>query len=174
MSRYDPKHTPTNREHLAKLDAFGVDQFCEWILDGKMQREIAEHLEITPSSVTLWIYSDEARLERIKEVKKLAAHAWDELAVETLRKAKTPIELGVARELAHHYRWRAGKINHREYGDRLKIDDETPKDQSILTTAQRIRAMLEEIERTTDGPANSPMDATAPASDPAPVLDKPA
>lgn len=125
--------TPTNLEHLAKLDAFGIDRFCEWILDSKNQRELAQYLGVTSASVTLWIYMDEARTNRVKDVRKLAAAGWDELAEETLKAAKTPHELGVARELAHHYRWRAGKINHREYGDRQKPEgDDDDKENKLI------------------------------------------
>ena len=32
------------------------------------------------------------------------------------------MDLAKARELAHHYRWRAAKIAPREYGDRVQVD----------------------------------------------------
>ena len=47
---------------------------------------------------------------------------WDERAGDVIQQAADPFELAKAKELAHHYRWRASKIAPRDYGDRIQAD----------------------------------------------------
>jgi len=47
---------------------------------------------------------------------------WDEMATQKIEDADTDFQLTQARELAHHYRWRASKIAPKEYGDKQQVD----------------------------------------------------
>ena len=51
----------------------------------------------------------------------MAARVWDDRAEAVLRDASDLFELAKAKELAHHYRWRASKIAPRDYGDRTVL-----------------------------------------------------
>lgn len=51
------------------------------------------------------------------------ASYWEEKAESCIADAADEFELKKARELAHHYRWRAAKIAPREYGDKLEVNN---------------------------------------------------
>jgi len=48
-----------------------------------------------------------------------SARFWDEKAARVIEAAPDKFELERARELAHHYRWRAKAIAPRDYGDKV-------------------------------------------------------
>jgi len=56
----------------------------------------------------------------------MAAAAWDEKSELLLTNAKDNFELMKAKELAHHYRWRAKAIAPRDYGDK-QVDQDKGK-----------------------------------------------
>lgn len=100
-----------------KLDAYGVDQICEDICEGKMLIHIAEHIGVSRGSMLNWMMADPEREAQINRYRTMMARLWDEKAEEVLSEAKTQLELTKARELAQHYRWRASKTAP-EYNDR--------------------------------------------------------
>ena len=105
-----------------KLNAIGIDAICEHIGDGKSLTSIAREADVSIGSLTAWLNADAERSARAREVRADTARLWDEKAEEEIRRATDPFELGIARELAHHYRWRAAKIAPREYGDKLQSE----------------------------------------------------
>lgn len=93
------------------LDFYGVDWLCDLILDGKTLTAIAEEATVNVSVLVRWIAADEQRSARVNTARRQAGATWDALAEDAISKATTPHQLAVARELAHHWRWRASKID---------------------------------------------------------------
>lgn len=91
-----------------------------------------------------WLASDSERSARAREARISAAQVWDEKAETVLEDKEVDIQR--ARELASHYRWRASKINPREYGDKLQVDNTHTvlnlSDEEIRRRAARIEAEL--------------------------------
>lgn len=109
---------PSNITQL--LDQAGVDTICSLILDGNTLADIAAGFGVARSTLHYWI-ADSAypeRSVRAREARTIAAAAWDEKAEALLRDAKDNFELMKAKELSHHYRWRAKAIAPRDYGDK--------------------------------------------------------
>lgn len=93
------------------LDLFGVEWMYDQILDLRSLSEIAQEAGVALSTLTRWVASDLERSARVREARRLAAEAWVERAEQVVSVAKNGFELQRARELAHHYRWKASKIN---------------------------------------------------------------
>jgi hypothetical protein len=106
----------------AKLDAFGLDNVCEAIAAGESMSALARRLHVGYGQLSVWIASDPERSARVQEARASTAKLWDEEAERLLKKAPDPFELTRARELGHHYRWRASKIAPKEYGDKSTVD----------------------------------------------------
>lgn len=102
-----------------RVEAAGLDYICTMLAAGEMLTDIAAELGVSRFTLTAWMNSDFNRSARAREARRLGAAMWDEKAEVELRKARTPLAMARARELAHHYRWRAAKLSPREYGDRL-------------------------------------------------------
>jgi transposase len=106
-----------------KLGQVGLDAICEMIREGQSLRAIAKQVGVQISTLSEWL-SHPDRSARARATRALTAQLWDEKAEEVLKDvnpaAEMPTELGRARELAQHYRWRASKINPKEYGDKLE------------------------------------------------------
>lgn len=68
-----------------------------------------------------WIAHDRDRSARGRGARTYAAVLWDERAIEVLERAANSLELAKARELAHHYRWRASKVAPKMYGDKVAL-----------------------------------------------------
>lgn len=100
------------------LDLYGSDWICEQILDLNSLSQAAQGAGVALSSLLTWIAADDARSARVREARRLAAEAWVEKAEQVVADAKNNFELQKARELAHHYRWRASKISP-QYNDKV-------------------------------------------------------
>jgi exopolyphosphatase/pppGpp-phosphohydrolase len=107
---------------VEKIDAFGLAAICEAILQPKPQRVIAEDLGVSSGSLVAWIAADPERSARVREARAQTALMWDDKATHVIEEAKDQFELAKAKELAHHYRWRASKIAPREYGDKVDVN----------------------------------------------------
>lgn len=105
-----------------KLDAFGIDALVEGILHPKSMRQIAEEIDVSQGSLVAWIGATPERSARAREARSQTAMMWDEKATHAIAEALDPFELSKAKELAHHYRWRAAKIAPREYGDKVDVN----------------------------------------------------
>ena len=111
-----------------KLDAFGVDAVCEAIGDAKSMTAIAQEIGVSIGSLLTWIEADTERSARVRESRAVMARYWDEKSEKVLEEAPDEFGLKKAKELSHHYRWRASKIAPRDYGDRMTLagDKENP------------------------------------------------
>jgi hypothetical protein len=102
-----------------KLNAYGIDAVCSDIVNGESLRGIAGRLQVDPSTLIWWIEEDPQRSARARSARVLSARLWDQKAEEVIATAPDRFALEKARELAHHYRWRAKAIAPRDYGDRV-------------------------------------------------------
>lgn len=115
------KRKPANSKGDARtaLDSFGVDAVCSAIAERSSLTSIAEdQIGVSIGSLLAWIESDPERSARVREARSAMARVWDEQAEAEIRLADNDLSLRKAKELAHHYRWRASKVS-KEYGDRL-------------------------------------------------------
>jgi hypothetical protein len=103
-----------------KLDAIGIDAICERISGGETLTHLSQDIGVGVARLITWLGTPE-RSARANEARRLAAQVWDEMAEGTLLSA-SPEDISVARELAHHYRWRASKMAPRTYGDRHEVE----------------------------------------------------
>lgn len=104
-----------------KLDALGIDALCDMILNGKSQRDIATALGIDNAQLVRWLAADPHRSACAKEARADAAKHWDEEAERVIANATDPLGFQKARELAHHYRWRAKAVAPRDYSDKVTL-----------------------------------------------------
>ena len=120
-----------------KLDALGIDAICDAIRNGCTMTSIAGSVDVGFASLSTWICKDSEHSARVREARIESARLWDELATDRIANACDPFELSKAKELAHHYRWRASKIAPRDYGDKMQ-QEITGKDGAPLLTGIEI------------------------------------
>lgn len=128
------KGQPTDK--LALTDA--VDKLCLEILEGKMLTTIALEWGVTKSRLMYWLSADSTRSARVREARRQAAMMYDEQAQCAIADAKDDLELKKAKELAHHLRWKASKINPSDYGEKIELktpDLKEVSDQKLLAMA---------------------------------------
>lgn len=104
-----------------KSAEINVDDVCGAIRNGETMTAIARGLGVSRSVFIDWIAADDDRSARVREARQDAASAYEEQAMEEISLAQTPFELMKAKEMAHHLRWRASKINPKEYGDKQQV-----------------------------------------------------
>lgn len=107
-------------EARSKLDEFGIDGVCDAIGSANSLTKIASDIGVSIGSLLTWIEADPERSARARETRSAMARYWDEKAERCLAEAPDEFELKRAKELSHHYRWRAAKTSPREYGDRVE------------------------------------------------------
>ena len=110
------KKQPTIAE---RIEAFGIEAVCERLSNGMTMTALAEEIGVTVGKLSQWIASDEEHSARAREARIHAARIWDEKALSVIEQALDPFELQRAKELAHHYRWRASKTAPKDYGDKV-------------------------------------------------------
>jgi hypothetical protein len=137
-----------NRDALLILDMFGIDAFCDEVINGKTYVKIGRELGISAASVAAWLAADSERAARAKSARIMSAQSADELAEDVLM--NEDLDPIIRRELASHYRWRAKVVNPREYGEKLQIDGKmevnTLTDAQIEARALAIRSRLAAAE----------------------------
>ena len=102
------------------LEAIGIDAICSRIVDGEMMGDICGDIGVSRPALAAWINSDPERQARADRARIDAAAAYVEAAERAIIDAPSDsTELTRARELAHHYRWKASKSNPRRYGDKV-------------------------------------------------------
>ena len=102
----------------AALDAYGLDAVCESIITGGTLTFVAADAGVSLTSLLAWVEADSERSARVREARATTGKLWDEKAETELRDAPDEFALRKAKELAHHYRWRASKVSVKEYGDK--------------------------------------------------------
>ena len=122
-------------EAQAALNAVGIEGICRMIYDGKPLVKIARELRLSQGSLIAWLAADPERSARAKEARRATAQMWEEKAERVISLAKTPLALAKARELAHHYRWRASKINPADFGNKVQAELSGPEGGPIKSEA---------------------------------------
>jgi hypothetical protein len=136
-----PENRMSARE---RLDAFGIDALVEAILSPMPQHEIAKAIGVSPGSLVAWIAADPERLARAREARAQTALMWDDKATAVIEEAQDQFELAKAKELAHHYRWRAAKIAPREYGDKIDLNHGGQAGNPVQTTTRVVMVPAKE------------------------------
>lgn len=109
---------PTAQEAIT---AYGLEAVCEAITEGESLTGLAKIIGVSVGSLLTWIEADPERSARVRDTRAAMARVWDERAEEGLRTAEDDLGLRRAKELAHHYRWRAAKVAPRDYGDAVTL-----------------------------------------------------
>lgn len=113
----EPKAPRKRAKHLdSRLD---IDVVCALLEQGWMQAAIARKLKVDPGDLSVWLRDDQRSL-RAREARIRSAANLADKAEQVLMAARSSLSLGKARELAHHYRWKASKMNPGEYGDKVQ------------------------------------------------------
>lgn len=97
------------------------DEIIARIEAGEMLTAIAKSLGVDRANFNAWLKADKLRSARAHDARVSASAAWDEKAEQGIADAEDPFELSKAKEMAHHYRWRASKIAPKVYGDKLDV-----------------------------------------------------
>ena len=101
---------------VSVLDLCTIEWFEHRLAEGQHLTGMAKEVGVTLATLLEWINRDPNRRAQFSEARRRTAQMWEERAEKVLLEAKGKDELYKARELAHHYRWRASKIAPREYG----------------------------------------------------------
>jgi transposase-like protein len=103
-----------------RIDKLGLEALCDRVVAGETLTAICLAIGVNRGSMRRWVAMDEKRRAAMHEARVAAAQAFDEMAETEIRKAKNPFQLAKARDLSHHLRWRASKIDP-EYSDKVKL-----------------------------------------------------
>lgn len=120
------------------LDAVGVDAICEGIGEGKSLTAIAKYHGVSIGTLLMWVDRDTERSARVHEARSLMARHWEEEAERVIVDASSEFELKKARELAHHYRWRASRIRPGEFGDKVDHTVANPDGSPLLSLLSKM------------------------------------
>lgn len=143
------KRAPAKKAPPRKARDIAV--ICQRIADGQSLTAIAKAEGVTTGALSMWVESDPERSARAREARALSARTWDDKAETVIDEAGDPFELAKAKELAHHYRWRASKIAPREYGDKVAVGgnpDAPPVAVTAISPDEYRRIALEVIAKT--------------------------
>lgn len=113
------KKTPSSQERMA---AYTEQRVMDELADGTPMKHIALEAGVSFGAMSVWIATDPDRSARAREARIHAARIWDEKAEAVIEDARDPFTLAQAKELAHHYRWRASKTAPRDYGDKVTAE----------------------------------------------------
>lgn len=110
------------------LDEANLDRVLELITLGTHYKDIAEEFKTNISAVFRYL-SDPKYSARVIEAREFAAHVLVDEAERVLAQAKDqPYQFYlIAKDLAHHYRWKASMIYGRQYASKKVVID--PKEQ---------------------------------------------
>lgn len=98
----------------------GIEAVESALIERKTLTEIAGDAGVSFWSLWAWLDSVPERSARAREARAKTAAIWDHEATRVIEQAGDQFELAKAKELAHHYRWRASKIAPREYGEKVQ------------------------------------------------------
>jgi hypothetical protein len=100
------------------MDAAGIDMVERMILQGVSVRTMAQTLDVSMDAIVAWTSAPE-RSARVWEARQKCATMWEERAEEVMQQAcgeHAALAISRAKELAHHYRWRAAALRKDRYG----------------------------------------------------------
>lgn len=109
-------------EIRGRIDDYGLQKICENIQGGMMLSQICDEIGINLENLTTWLAVDKNRATKVRDARALAAVVYEEMAFKAIVEAKNDFKLAKAREIASHLRWKASKVNPRDYGDKSQLD----------------------------------------------------
>lgn len=119
-------------DEVIVYEKINIEDVCESITKGEHYRDIADRYDMPLTSFFRFITKPE-HSELIKQARQFAAHILVDEAERVLAQAKEdPRLLWVAKELAHHYRWKASMIYGRQYANKKVVLDE-PEEKKEIT-----------------------------------------
>ena len=116
------KNVAKPKKPVPKKTVLNMDLIVTMILNCESMTAIATHFKISKATLINFVYSTPDYSARMFDARKQAALIWEEKAEDIIQQAADPFELTKARELAHHYRWRASKIAPHQYGDKIQAE----------------------------------------------------
>ena len=157
VAEFEDKHKDNPRRHLltptlkadrdlarSKLNEFGIEAFCEMIVNGASLRLISETIGVYAGAIILWLCEDAERSALALRARGQTGWIWDEAALNVLIDApRDGIEMQRAKEMSHHYRWRAAKMTPKLYGEHASVDHKI--EVSVLPPEQR-QARIEQLQ----------------------------
>ena len=119
----DHEQQPTSLEEMSdRLKRPGtLELLCDKIVGGELLREVSKEWGVTESRLRRWIASEPTRAAAVRAARQTGAFALEEKAERHILDASDDFELKKAKELAHHLRWRASKMNPGEFGDKIEV-----------------------------------------------------
>lgn len=120
-----------------RVAAYTADKIIDDISNGIALTNIAGFIGISPGNLSDWIARNEECSARAREARVYAARIWDEKAVSEIEMATDPFTLSRAKELAHHYRWRASKTAPKDYGDKV-VNEHTGANGGAIQVASTV------------------------------------
>ena len=115
-----------------------MNDICDMITQGNTLRSICKIIEMTEVSFQLWINKPEFSA-RITEARiNSAAFIYDKGEQVLLDAPSDMVEISRARELAQHYRKKAGVMNPKKYGDKIQHSGDSDGDPIKIVTGMII------------------------------------
>jgi hypothetical protein len=111
-----------------------IEYVVDSIASGVSMTQLAREADVSIGTFLAWLEDDADRSARVRTARVRSAKIWDEKAAQVIENAPSKFELERARELAHHYRWRAKAIAPRDYGDKV-TQEHTGKDGGPIAIA---------------------------------------
>lgn len=120
-----------------RLKDSDFEDIIELIVTGVHYKDIADKYSVPMTTFFRFISKPEYSA-RLKEAKEFAAHLLVDEAERVLAQAKDdPRLLWVAKELAHHYRWKASMIYGRQYATKKILLEDEPTEKKITVKVIR-------------------------------------
>ena len=84
----------------------------------------------------------------MREAKARSARLWDDKANEGIEGASDPVEHAKAKEMAHHYRWRASKVAPRECGEKVDLNHSGVAVKKVFAGEVSLPQAVKQVEAT--------------------------
>lgn len=109
-----------------------IDALIEDIIDGLTYRQMATKYGCSLGKLHKFLSSDE-HSARANEARQISADGYADMAEQVLKDAPADkFEMQRARELAHHYRWKAAKRNPKNYSEKVQQEVNLKQEQPLF------------------------------------------
>lgn len=109
-----------------------IDSLVEDIIEGLTYRDMAKKYGCALSTIHAHLSKPE-HSARANEARQISADGYADMAEQVLKEAPADkFELQRARELAHHYRWKAAKRNPKTYSEKVQQEVTVKEEQPLF------------------------------------------